>query len=161
MSGIGFHHHDHAVCVAGALQAAEDYCARNKLQLTKVRRRVLEILLAAHRAMGAYDILAQLAREGLGSQPPVAYRALDFLVSNGFAHKIETLNAYVACSLPGAAHSPAFMICRVCGAVVEAPTSPQAGRLGEAARDLGFAIETAVMEAEGLCPTCRDHGAAE
>ncbi len=47
--------------------------------MTPVRRRVLEILLEKHRAMGAYDVLDRLAAEGFGNQPPVAYRALDFL----------------------------------------------------------------------------------
>ena len=94
MTAHGFDPHDHDHCIADALSAAEDACARRKLNLTPVRRRVLEILLQQHKAMGAYDILARLESEGLGSQPPVAYRALDFLVSNGFAHKIEGLNAY-------------------------------------------------------------------
>lgn len=155
MTGIGFEQHDHDACVSDALAVADKFCASNKLQLTPVRRRVLEIMLSEHRAMGAYDILAQLAAEGMGSQPPVVYRALEFLVANGFAHKIEKLNAYIACSQPGSKHSPAFMICRACGAVVEAEASPRAGTLGDAARQIGFAIETAVIEAEGLCPGCR------
>jgi Fur family zinc uptake transcriptional regulator len=82
--------------------------------LTPVRRRVLEILLAQHRALGAYDILDTLREEGLGSQPPVADRALDFLIKNGFAHKIERLNAFIACTHLGQSHTPAFLICWNC-----------------------------------------------
>ena len=63
------------------------------------------MLLQEHRALGAYAILDRLRDAGFGSQPPVAYRALDFLVENGFVHKIERLNAFVACSHPGASHS--------------------------------------------------------
>lgn len=120
-----------------------------------MRRRVLEILLARHRAMGAYEILDTLREEGLGSQPPVAYRALDFLVSHGFAHKIERLNAFIACTHPGQDHTPAFLICRNCDAVAEAHAEPSRGMLGRAASDTGFAIEQAVVEALGLCPNCR------
>jgi Fur family zinc uptake transcriptional regulator len=69
----------------------ETHCTDEGLQLTKVRRRVLEILLLEQKALGAYDILSSLNAEGLGSQPPIAYRALDFLVTNGFAHKIEKI----------------------------------------------------------------------
>ena len=155
MSTIGFEPHDHRSCVSDALHKAETHCAEKGLRLTPVRRRTLELLLAEHRAMGAYDILKVLADEGLGTQPPVAYRALDFLVKSGFAHKIEALNAYIACAHLGSDHSPAFLICRTCKSVAEADTTPTQGRLGEAARAAGFKIERTVVEAEGLCPECR------
>ncbi|QDL91466.1 transcriptional repressor [Paroceanicella profunda] len=154
MTSLGFGRHDHAACIGDALSAAEEACTARKLRFTPVRRRVLEMLLEDHRALGAYDILDRLAREGRGAQPPVAYRALDFLVSHGFAHKIERLNAYVACAHPGEGHTPAFMICRGCASVAEASSSQSAGTLGQAARDAGFRIERTVVEAEGLCPAC-------
>lgn len=154
MSTHGFQAHDHGNCMKTALSAAESYCKEHKLQFTPVRRRVLEILLAEHKAMGAYDILPTLAEEGLGSQPPVIYRALDFLVSNGFVHKIERLNAFIACSHPGSDHAPAFMICRSCTRVDEMGERPAVG-LQSAAKEAGFAIEATVIEAEGLCPDCQ------
>lgn len=153
---LGFERHDHEGCIAGAIGAAESACAAQRIQLTPVRRRVLEILLQEHRALGAYDILGRLSREGLGSQPPVAYRALDFLVRYGFVHRIERLNAFVACSHPGRSHAPAFMICRLCTAVAETRAVPSKGALGTAARAAGFRIERTVLEAEGVCPTCQD-----
>ncbi len=134
--------------------AAEARCAAEKIRFTPVRRKVLEILLQEHRAMGAYDILDRLREDGFGSQPPVAYRALDFLVAHGFVHKIERLNAFIACAHPGAAHAPAFMICRVCDAVAETQAAMPAGALGAAARAAGFRIERTVVEAEGVCPAC-------
>ena len=154
MKAIGFETHDHTGCVADAMQAAETLCADRKLQFTPVRRRVLEILLDQHRALGAYDILETLSSEGLGSQPPVAYRALDFLVQHGLAHRIEGLNAYTACTRPEHDHVPAFLVCRECRAVAEAETEMTRGSLGEAARSSGFTIEDVVIEAKGLCPAC-------
>ncbi|MEY1557350.1 transcriptional repressor [Yoonia sp. R2331] len=151
---VGFEKHDHAACVGQALKAAETRCAAEGLRLTPVRRKVLEILLQEHRALGAYTILDLLRDAGFGSQPPVAYRALDFLAENGFVHKIERLNAFVACAHPGEAHSPAFMICRLCDAVAEAQSAPAKGALGDAARAAGFQIEKTVVEAEGVCPAC-------
>jgi Fur family zinc uptake transcriptional regulator len=152
----GFVPHDHATCIGAALAAAERLCAERKLRLTPVRRRVLEILLERHRALGAYDVLEVLAAEGLGAQPPVAYRALDFLVQNGLAHRIERLNAFAACTHASADHVPAFLICRACGAVDETATdSPRAG-LGSAAERTGFTIEQISVEALGLCPACTD-----
>lgn len=156
MTAIGFEKHDHSVCIDETLHAAEGHCIRTKLHFTPVRRRVLEILLQEHRAMGAYDILDVLGREGMGAQPPVAYRALDFLVRAGFAHKIEQLNAYIACAHPGVSHAPAFLICRSCDAVAEADAELAKGRLGDAANAAGFAIERTIVEASGLCPTCQD-----
>jgi Fur family zinc uptake transcriptional regulator len=138
------------------LDRAAARCAEGRLQLTPVRRRVLEILLEAHAAQGAYDVLERLSAEGMGSQPPVAYRALKFLTDHGFAHRIERLNAYVACAHPEAAHDPGFMICRTCGLVAEAPIEPARSALGRSAAETGFTIEKTVMEAEGLCPSCRD-----
>lgn len=92
----------------------------------------------------------------MGSQPPAVYRALDFLVANGFVHRIERLNAFVACAHPGEVHSPAFMICRGCSAVAEARSVISKTALGAAARTAGFRIEGVVIEAEGLCPACRE-----
>jgi len=159
MSAIGFENHDHTACVRTTLDKAEAHCAATGLRLTPVRRRSLEILLAEHRALGAYDLLEVLAAEGLGAQPPVAYRALDFLVKAGFAHKIEALNAYIACMHLGSDHAPAFLICRGCKSVAETDTAPAQGRLGDAARAAGFRIERTVVEAEGLCPDCQKDAA--
>lgn len=161
MNAPGFDTHDHAACITQGVDAVADFCAREGLQFTPVRRRVLEILLQQHRALGAYDILDILRQEGLGSQPPVAYRALDFLVKNGFAHKIERLNAFIACSHPGESHSPAFLICRKCDTVAEAEADPATNMLGRSASKIGFRIERAVVEAEGLCPNCQTSDSAD
>ncbi|MCZ4351820.1 Fur family transcriptional regulator [Roseovarius aestuarii] len=154
----GFHSHDHSACIADCVAHVDQLCRAQGLQFTPVRRRVLEILLEAHRARGAYEILDILRNEGLGSQPPVVYRALDFLVSHGFVHKIEGLNAFVACARPGEDHAAAFLICRRCHAVAETPTATGGGRLGTTARAAGFQIEAAVIEATGVCPKCQTDG---
>jgi Fur family zinc uptake transcriptional regulator len=160
MDPVGFAQHDHHSCIQDSLSAVEKMCAQSGLQFTPVRRRVLEILLHEHRALGAYEILDILRAEGLGSQPPVAYRALDFLVSNGFAHKIEHLNAFTACAHPGQDHTPMFLICRACSSVAEAAAHVSADTLGKTAQAQGFTIEKAVIEAEGLCPNCQQDAPA-
>lgn len=156
MTATGFSSHDHSACINHGVEAAEARCIDSGLKFTPVRRRVLEILLAEHRAMGAYEVLDILREEGLGSQPPVAYRALDFLVSNGFAHRVERLNAFIACTHSGTAHTPAFLICRDCSLVVETDSTLPRQALVKAAGDLGFTVERAAVEAEGLCPACAD-----
>ena len=119
----------------------------------------IEGVVEVHGTFGAYDILDKLRSEGLGSQPPVAYRALDFLVTHGFAHKIERLNAFVACAHPGEVHDPAFLICRKCDGVAEAQTKSVRGQLGSSAEIAGFQIERAVLEAVGVCPNCAERPA--
>ncbi|MBF9031669.1 transcriptional repressor [Rhodobacterales bacterium HKCCE3408] len=154
MSASGFDRHDHASCIADAMAAAEARAAAEGLRLTPVRKRVLAMLLEEHRALGAYDVLDRLRAEGHSAQPPVAYRALDFLVGHGFAHRVERLNAFVACTGDHGETAPIFMICRGCEMVAEIDSDRAARPLAEAARAAGFAVERQVIEAEGLCPAC-------
>ncbi|MEM9764757.1 MAG: transcriptional repressor [Pseudomonadota bacterium] len=157
---LGIAAHNHGACVSRVLARVGDLCAAQQLRLTPTRRRTLELLLESHTALGAYDVLRRLQEDGLGAQPPAAYRALDFLVEHGFAHRIERLNAFVACMHPGAGHVPAFMICRHCRAVAEACLPENAPGLANAlareAEAAGFQIERRVLEAEGVCAGCRD-----
>lgn len=154
-----FSTHDHALCEGDVLRRADQMVEAAGARLTPVRRRVLEILLEEHRAMGAYDVLKRLAVEGFGNQPPVAYRALEFLVDQGLAHRIRRLNAFTACMHPGEAHAPAFLICRACNVVAEAPAAEVREALTHAAEGIGFAIERSTVEALGLCPRCQGEAA--
>jgi Fur family transcriptional regulator, zinc uptake regulator len=152
---LAFARHDHAHCTSDVLARAEALAQAQGARMTPVRRRVLEILLEQHKALGAYDVLQRLAAEGFGNQPPVAYRALEFLVDQGLAHRIRRLNAFAACMHPGEAHAPAFLICKSCDAVAEAPAAPVRAALDSAAAALGFTIERSNIEALGLCPACQ------
>jgi Fur family zinc uptake transcriptional regulator len=152
---LAFAAHDHAHCAHDALERAEALTARTGARMTPVRRRVLEILLEEHKALGAYDVLARLAKEGFGNQPPVAYRALEFLVDQGLAHRIQRLNAFTACAHMGEDHAPAFLICRTCHTVAEAAATTARAALEAEAAKAGFQVERTTIEALGLCPACR------
>jgi len=131
------------------MQTVEEACETKGLNLTPVRRRVLEVLLEGHQARTAYELLDVLREEGMGSAPPVVYRALEFLQKNGFVHKLESRNAFVACADPSSTHDPAFLICRGCDMVAETKAGPRP--------DLqGFAAESIVHEIQGLCPNCAE-----
>ena len=151
---VAFAPHDHARCAGDAMARAEAALALQGVRLTPVRRRTLQILLESHRALGAYDVLERLASDGYGNQPPVAYRALDFLEEQGLVHRIRRLNAFTACMHPGEVHAPAFLICRDCHAVAEAPAAGVGQALEAAAAALHFTIERSNIEALGLCPAC-------
>jgi Fur family zinc uptake transcriptional regulator len=148
--------HDHAGCIASALDAAETRCAERGARLTPLRRRVLEIVWRGHAPVGAYDVLDRLRESGAGSAtPPTVYRALDFLMEHGLVHRIESLNAFIGCNHPDEAHSGQFLICRDCGLVAELDDAEIADVLTSKARALGFAEERATVELRGLCPDCR------
>lgn len=159
--GLAFAPHDHALCADEVMARAEAHLSARGQRLTPVRRRTLQILLETHRAMGAYDVLERLAADGYGRQPPVAYRALEFLEEQGLAHRIRRLNAFAACMHPGehgAEAAPVFLICRTCHSVSEAAGGAVSGAVAQAAG--GFAVERLTVEALGLCPACQEAGDA-
>jgi len=151
-----FEPHDHRACVRSALDQADAVIVERGLRLTPVRRRTLEILLERHGALGAYEILERLSADGFGHQPPVAYRALEFLVENGLAHRIRRLNAFTACQHPGQDHHAAFLICRKCSAVAEIAADKLRAALVASSVATGFNLERTSIEALGLCPGCSD-----
>jgi Fur family zinc uptake transcriptional regulator len=156
-TALAFCEHDHDRCSGGLMARADALAEERGARLTPVRRRVLEILLEEHRALGAYEVLERLVKDGFGNQPPVAYRALDFLVEQGLAHRISRLNAFMACMHPGKAHSPAFFICEACGGVAEAPGQAIGQAVAGAAAGIGFGVKRVTIEVLGLCPTCADN----
>ncbi len=154
-TALAFADHDHRRCRQDMLAALSAAAKTRGLRLTPARVRVLEILSEAHRAMGAYEILDRLRAEGLGSQPPVVYRALEFLTEAGFVHRVERLNAYVACCQPGSEHGACFLICSRCRKVAEIEDGALEIALAQAAAGHGFAMRRTVLEIEGTCPGCR------
>jgi len=153
-AALAFARHDHGHCAGDVLARAEHLAEVRGVRMTPVRRRVLQILLEEHRALGAYDVLERLAAEGFSNKPPVAYRALEFLVEHGLAHRIRRLNAFAACMHPGEDHAPAFFICKTCASLAEAPVAEVREAMDRAAASIGFSIERMNVEALGLCPAC-------
>ncbi len=154
---IAFRKHDHRRCQRQQLSEASRLCAARKLRLTPRRRQVLEIMLASHQPLGAYEILAELNRTGSTDRiaPPIVYRALEFLMTEGLIHRIESRNAFITCVHPGHESAAQFLICRDCEQVAELETSEQ--NLLAAADNLGFAVDHSVVEITGVCARCQKH----
>ncbi len=148
--------HDHRSCIAAALESAERICAERGARLTKLRRRVLELIWSNHAPVGAYDLLRQLSQEHEGAAPPTVYRTLDFLLDHGLVHRIESLNAFIGCATPAENHTGQFLICRDCGAAAELQDQGINRAITRGAADLGFLVEHKTVELRGLCPGCRD-----
>lgn len=152
--------HDHRACAGEVIRRAESLCAARGARLTDIRRDVLTALAADHAPAGAYEVIERLAAGGGKPPAPVTvYRALDFLLAHGLAHRIESRNAYVACSHDhaGAGAGPVvFLICERCGAVGEAATADFAKALETLADASGFRPRAPVIEIAGECGHCRD-----
>lgn len=140
--------------IAALVRRAEAECARQGLRLTPLRRRVLELLLAEAGPSKAYDLLSKIGDDA-PAKPPTVYRALDFLIETGLAHRIESLNAYVACSHHDHGGGSVFLLCRNCGRTEEQHAGALEAVLNETAESRRFTVEHAVIEVRGLCPDCR------
>lgn len=158
MSSTIFHapDHDHARCSADAIAHAEQVCTARAQRLTPIRRQVLEALAASHKPLGAYELIDRIAEKGPRPAPITIYRALEFLLENGLVHRIESRNAFVACSHDHASGTMVvFLICERCGEVGEAPSAAVAQSLEAAAKGAGFLPKSPVIEITGVCAHCR------
>ena len=148
------HHVDDADAFVAAVEVA---CQQRGLRLTPIRARVLGLIADGGKPLKAYDLLDRV-REGEGAgaaAPPTVYRALDFLLANGFIHKLESVNAFVACHHPSTAqHSVPFLICDRCHSAVELEDKQVVAALDERARALGFMPQAQTLEVHGLCARC-------
>ncbi|MCH8845240.1 MAG: transcriptional repressor [Proteobacteria bacterium] len=146
--------HVHQQCADSALSVAEETCNSRGVRLTKLRRRVLELVWSSHEPIKAYDILDILRNERSGSAPPTVYRALEFLQDEGMVHKIESLNSYVGCGAPAHNHASQFLICHSCGAVAEMDDIDIRNLIADKAADMGFKIDKEIIEVKGICSQC-------
>lgn len=163
-------HHDHAPegrCTHAAHQharapdamaRAEAECRTRGVRLTPIRRDVLGALYATHRPLGAYDIAAALGSPNTrGLAPITIYRALDFLMEQGLAHRLASRNAFVACPH---GHGPqdlvAFLICDACGGVDETSSAELSGAVSRVLRGQAFEPRLQILEISGLCAHCRE-----
>jgi len=145
------------------LSRAGAICERRGATLTELRRQILGMILDAAAPTGAYELLDRLRQTRRGAAPPTVYRTLDFLLEQGLIHRVERLSAFVGCVAgctadpdgESHAHAAQFLICRNCGRVVEMQNQDVAAVLARVAKDAGFTIGSATVEAEGLCSTCR------
>ena len=148
--------HDHYRCTADAITHAERVCKERAQKFPPIRRHVLQALLSSHRPLGAYEVIAELAKSMPRPAPITVYRALDFLMMNGLVHRIESRNAYLACAHDHDQTSlVAFLICERCGSVGEIPSAPIAQGLTAAARASGFMPKLSVVEITGTCAHCQ------
>lgn len=115
---------------------------------------VLKALQTADKPIGAYEIMAAVPN-GRDLSPATVYRALERLMRDGQVHKLESLNAFVACQHPDQHATPAFAICDCCGTVTEFSPHDLTASLAKWCRSSAFEIETTTLELHGTCQRCQ------
>lgn len=146
--------HDHERFVVSGLARADRICRERGARLTKNRRAVLELVLAEHGLVGAYDIMNRFEWNGRRPAPAQIYRALSFLESMGLVHRIASRDAYIACRCTEEMHGTLFLLCEGCGAVAEPNGASLQSSVHAVAEACGFALRTHTAELVGLCPAC-------
>lgn len=146
--------HEAASC--GDARSAIAVCRSRGARMTPLRQAVLTALWSVDRPLGAYDLRDRLAQaSGRQVAAPSIYRILDFLCEQGVAARIESRNAYVACTHPGHDHACVFLVCESCGDATEIENPKVERLIDDDAKRLGFAINHRVVELSGLCAPCQ------
>lgn len=120
----------------------------------KLQAEVLAVLREQNGALSAYDILGELQKDRPRLVPPTIYRALAALTKYGRVHRLESLNAFVACQCDHHHHDSVLSICSSCGAVEEHVSRDLLDSLSQVIRKTGFAPARHVIEVHGLCSEC-------
>lgn len=114
---------------------------------------MLDALVQSERPVTAYPLLDRLRTAGLSS-PPTLYRALERLIADGRAHRLETVQASVVSARGDLCGRAAFAMCRQCGRVNELDNDG-ASALEVSADDQAFTVEKTTVEMLGMCAWCR------
>lgn len=114
---------------------------------------IVEALRGVGRPVSAYELIEQVRAKGV-SAPPTVYRALQRLIDDGLAHRLESLNAFVACDHPHHTGRAVFAICDACGTVKEFDSPAAVKSLQAWAGKNDFKIRSMTMEIRGRCGDC-------
>ena len=125
------------------------------LKLTKNQSLVLDALIIAGQPSGAYTLLDTLRHHGFKA-PLQVYRALDQLIDLGLVHRLESLNAFIACSHISCETlgATAFVICDKCETVQEICDDTVTGFLANLAEKTKMKASKSNIELHGLCNGC-------
>lgn len=115
---------------------------------------VLAVLRQRREPVSAYDVLADLRLAHPRIAPTRIYRALSALTERGKVHRLESLNAFVACQCGGHQQASVLSICGSCSLVEESIKPDALEELGQVVRVTGFEPQRHVIEAHGLCSDC-------
>ncbi len=155
--------HNHQDCVATIVSRAKKLCSAKGIKLTKLRESVLQVVAANHCAVGAYEIIETLAKDGKRIAPISVYRILEALIEAGLIHRLESRNAYFIChSTHAHDRRSIFLVCDHCGVVAEVEAQNIGQAIETVADNANFKAYDAVVEIGGICQHCAEtSGASE
>ena len=140
---------------------AETRCRERGARLTPARLAAFSELVKSDQPLSAYELVALLeARENRKIAPLTVYRHLDFLMSVGLVHRLESTQSYLPCAFADHSHDSQYLMCSNCGRVDELASSALAKALADIASARDFAVTNAVIEITGLCGRCDADAAA-
>ncbi len=142
-----------------ALQQVIDICQKRGVRLTSQRQQVLELIWQQKGASTAYELLDKLKQTEPQAKPPTVYRALDFLLDQGFIHRVESSNSFISCCFfddhdHGHKHFSHLLICDSCGRVDELQDEALISLLTKNIEQHGFHLTNHVIETHGTCQNC-------
>lgn len=121
---------------------------------TPAREHVLDILLAAQSALSHQEIEIAARVQGQDLDRVTLYRVLDWLVTQGLAHKIEGRDRvwrFNAVQVTETEHGHAHFHCTRCGKVFCLEQMQPSFALS---LPVGFHFEKAELTLQGICPSC-------
>ena len=137
------------------ISRVDEICRSNNLGFTDIRKQVFEIIIKNNKPIKAYQILDEIRNiTNKPSHPPTVYRAIDFLIENGFVHKLNSINSFVGCFHPKTHEECYFLICKKCNLYQECCDDSLKDRISKTAVHNKFVISNTRLEIEGHCLDC-------
>ena len=141
-------------CIDKAMEIAEQTCSERQIKFTNLRRKILQMIWEGHGPKKAYDLLRELQLTNQSAKPATVYRTLEFLIENGFVHKVNSLNAYVGCSHPLKYQDCYFLICDNCNDISEYYDPAITSAIKTIAEQNQFTAKNTTLEIAGRCNSC-------
>lgn len=144
------------------IKDAQNLAKSKGMRFTPLRESVYRLIVNADKPVGAYDLMHALQHEAdkAGDNtktiaPPTIYRSLEFLVSLGLVHQLNSLNAFVPCCHPASSHVAGFLICQNCQSVEEIQSLPIDEILAFSQKTANFTVKKSTIELQGICHACQ------
>lgn len=121
--------------------------------LTARQKLIYDFLRQEKTAQSAYDILDAVRDHGIRA-PSQIYRELNKLLDGGFVHKVESLNAFIACRQNHDIGQSVVTICNSCGLVKEISAPDFSGYFDTFDNLDDFSPQEVTVEVKGSCSVC-------
>lgn len=141
-------------CNFKSLGTIEEYCKKQGLRFTSIRKHILQLIWDSQCAVKAYDLLEEIKPNFNKAKPATVYRTLDFLLEQGFIHKVMSLNAFIACKQFHCNDNQILLFCTQCHKTEEKTGEEMIRNITYELKQSGFINQINSIEIQGLCVNC-------